>query len=315
LRLLIYGVLIGLVALIVADTNLGRPITSQQRQCIYRAARYMEARGFKNDSQVALRIANSNHFRSSRFFRNVMTVAEARGGSFGFYAYTPIFSRTRIFLGGSFWDAGEIGRSSIILHELAHIRWHRERFWRGIPRHADEAQAYRRQYQTYRAIGLIPYGSDSMVFWDMMIGIKDYLLPEHPDYSRHADVRWALRQLDDEGTPVAATAIAVLYIAIATILLVGGDRLGSRIACAAFKRCAIPPLLHISEWIVVPIALLAPMIVILGCLAVAATANKANPVQTLANDLELILLAAFFLTGLVGGFLVQARRAKSMFPR
>jgi len=51
------------------------------------------------------------------------------------------------------------------------------------------------------------------------------------------------------------------------------------------------------------------MIVILGCLAVAAGANKAHPVQTLANDVELILLVAFFLTGFVGGFLVQARRA------
>ena len=38
-------------------------------------------------------------------------------------------------------------------------------------------------------------------------------------------------------------------------------------------------------------------------------ARKANPVQVLANNLELILLAAFLLTGLVGGFLAQARRS------
>lgn len=85
--------------------------------------------------------------------------------------------------------------------------------------------------------------------------------------------------------------------------------MGSKIACAAFKRCRIPPLLHISEWIVVPIALLVPMIILIGFLTVVLAANKVNPMQVLANDLELILLAAFLLTGLVGGFLVHARRA------
>ena len=69
------------------------------------------------------------------------------------------------------------------------------------------------------------------------------------------------------------------------------------------------PSLFPQRWIVVPIALLVPMIILIGFLTVVLAANKVNPMQVLANDLELILLAAFLLTGLVAGFLVHARRA------
>ena len=306
MRILVYGMLTTLVMLLLADTNLGRPVTADQRQSIYEAIRYMRSKGSESESELALRIANSNHFRSSRFFGSVAAVGEARGGNFGYYAYTPLLSRSRVFLGSTFWDAETIGHSSIIMHEIAHVRWHRDRFFRGIPRHADEAHACTRQYVTYRALGLTPYGPDSMVFWDMMIGITYYLLPEHPEYARHADVRWAMRQLDEQEKPLAGAAIALLYVAIAAFLLVGGDRLGSRIGCAVLKRCTIPSLLHLGEWIIVPIALLLPIIIILGLLAV--VLGRSNPTQVLANNLELILLAAFFLTGVLGGFLMQARQ-------
>lgn len=308
MRLLVYGMLAALVILLLADTNLGRPISAKQRQSAYQAIRYMKSKGFERDSELALRLANANHIRYSRFYVGLTSLGDARGGSFGYYAYTPLLSRSRVFVGSTFWDAGDVGHASILVHELSHIRWHRGRFLRGIPRHADEAQAYLRQYDTYRTLGLTPYGTDSTVFWDMMIGIKYYVLPMQPQYAKNDDIRWALRQLDDEGKPLAGVFVAILYIVIAGILLLGGDRLGSRIACAVLKRCRIPSLLHLGEWIIVPIALLIPIIVILTIMMILLGASKANAVQVLANNLELMLLAAFLLTGIVGGFLVQARR-------
>lgn len=308
MRFLIYTMLIGLVALILADTDYGRPIIPHERQLVYQAIRHMDSKGFGQDAEIALKITNSSHFRYSRFLSNATALFRARGANFGYYAYTPLFSRSRVFVGQSFWEVGDVGQSSIISHELAHIRRHRERFLRGFPRHADEAQAYQRQYETYRALGLKPYGPDAPVYWDMMIGIQTYLLPEHPEYAKRSDIRWAMGQLDQEEKPFAGIAIALLYVAIAAILLVGGDRLGSRIACGVLKRCSIPSLLHLGEWVVVPVALLLPVIILLGFVTVVLEANKADPVQVLANNLEMILLAAFFLTGIVGGFLVQARR-------
>lgn len=161
MRLLTYTMLIGLVGLILADTDYGRPITPHERQLVYQAIRHMDSKGFGQDAEIALKITNSSHFRYSRFLSNATALFRARGANFGYYAYTPLFSRTRVFVGQSFWEVGDIGQSSIISHELAHIRRHRERFLRGFPRHTDEAQAYQSQYETYHALGLKPYGPDA----------------------------------------------------------------------------------------------------------------------------------------------------------
>jgi len=107
---------------------------------------------------------------------------------------------------------------------------------------------------------------------------------------------------------MADAAIIVTYIALAALLLAGGDRLGSYAACILLRRCRRPPLLCLPMWLHVPIALLIPGLALAGVLTTAAV-HRPNALEVIADNLELMLLAAFFLTGLMGGFLCSSRRS------
>ena len=306
-RLLIYGTLVVLTSLVLLDTNLGRPLSDAQRRSIVSTVKYLDSHNLQDEARVASRIAGSNGFRTSRFFANFTALLNAKGSGFAYYAYTPVFSRSAIFLSNDFWDCGDAGRASIIVHELAHIARHRDRVLRGIPRGADEAEAYRRQYQAYRTLGLSPNGDDSSVYWDMMSGVKAYVIPADPQYLKKADVRSALPTLSQEDArPARDTAVILVYLLAALLLLAGGDRLGSYIACAGFGRCRTTPLLHLGPWLL-PLALLIPAVIFLGFIAVLMRTHGQDAIQTLADNLEAMVLAIFLLTGLLGGFCSHTR--------
>lgn len=192
MRVLIYGTLALLAALVLVDVNLGHPVTDKQSEMILASIRHVQASHLPRDYRVLLSISKSDNYRQSRLL--ALFLAEADPES-GFYAYTPVLSRSRIFVGAPFWELGEVGQSSILVHEGAHITAHRRQFTRGFRRFSDEEQAYLHQYRTYRELKLTPTGDDSIVFWDMMIGIQKYVLPKHPDLTRRQDIRYALSMM------------------------------------------------------------------------------------------------------------------------
>lgn len=102
------------------------------------------------------------------------------------------------------------------------------------------------------------------------------------------------------------TIIVLAYIGIATLLVFAGDRVGWRIACISTSRCR-GPLPRIPGWMAVPVAVLIPVLVLIG-VVVAAFVGSRHPMEVVADNLELLLLAAFFITGILGGFLTHIRR-------
>lgn len=308
-RLLIYGTLVVLTSLVLLDTNLGHPLTDTQRRSISGAVEYLNRQNLHDEARAASRIARSNGFRTSRFFANFTALLDARGSGFAYYAYTPVFSRSRIFLSDNFWDCGDAGRASILVHELAHIARHKRCALRGMSRRTDEVEAYGRQHRACRAIGLSADGDDSAVYWDMMRGVKLYVCSADPRYLKRADVRSALPTLcQEDAPPTRDTAVILLYLVAALMLLAVGDRLGAHIACARFGRCRNAPLLHLGPWLL-PLALLIPAIIFLAFIAVLMRTHGQNAIQTLADNLETVILAIFLLTGLLGGFCSHTRHS------
>jgi len=197
MRVLIYGTLAVLAALLVTDTNIGMLLQEDQQWAVRATINHLSSKKMTSDADLAARIADSGGFRESRVYGYVVQFAEARRLDFSFYAYTPLLSGSKVFIGGSFWDVGTIGRSSVLIHELAHITRHKNRLLGGFPRSADEAQAYRRQYLTYSSVELSP-SADGVVYWNMMIGIHAYVLPAYPEYRDRPDIRSAMRGLEIE---------------------------------------------------------------------------------------------------------------------
>lgn len=189
MRVMVYGILGFIASLILVDTNIGRPISHSRSMLVEQSIAYIEKRHFASDARELRGILRSHGLRESWLISAVLERGEPSSQEVSYYAYTPILSRSAIFLGGNFWRVGVIGRSSVLLHELTHIRYHRSRLLRGFPRSDDEAHAYLRQYKTYRALGLQSSGEDGVVYWDMMIGVRRYALPRYPAYAKRRDIQ------------------------------------------------------------------------------------------------------------------------------
>jgi len=182
-------------SVLLIDTTYGTRISPDEEALIIRAANYLESKHLTTDSKTIRRMVAEKNFRESNAYSVFFNRKGYGSTAYSYYAYTPVLSRTKIFIGESFWEVGTVGRSSVLLHELQHIRRHRRRVLRGFPRAPDEAEAYCRQYETHTTIGLPSYGIDGVVYWYMMIGIREYVLPLHPKYANEAEIRNAMRQL------------------------------------------------------------------------------------------------------------------------
>lgn len=196
MRLLIYGTLAVVALILGVDTHLGETLSASQTSDVQQSIDLLYECGLRPDAGLAVSLIETDSFRASRFFNWLSDLSQSQGGSFGFYAYTPVLSRRLVFLGPSFWAQNTEGRASIAVHELAHIRRHRVRSMRGFPRSSDEASAYRYQYHRYPEIGIDSVGVDGEVYWDMMLGIREYVIPERPQYAKREDIARALSVLE-----------------------------------------------------------------------------------------------------------------------
>lgn len=196
MRFLIYGTLLIITIGILIDTNIGVSVDRSEMKQVNEAIGYIKSKRFDSDAALAERLARSGGFRRSRFFAEFFKLTRDGKQGVSYYAYTPILSTTKIFIGENFWDVGKVGHSSVIIHELAHLRRHKRRILRGFPRGEDEAEAYRRQYLTYRRLGLSSTSDDSIVYWDMMIGVQTYVLPIYPEFKNRPDIKAAMYVID-----------------------------------------------------------------------------------------------------------------------
>lgn len=195
MRCRIYCIFSILAAILIVDTNLGWPISAYDSGILLKTADYLQERHFTSEADTIRKIVRSNGFRESPIYSSIFKLRVHGDHSYSYYAYTPSLSRKRIFLGDNFWQAGKVGRGSILLHELQHLRRHDRRFLRGIPYAADEAEAYCTQYATHKAVGLEADGKDSVVYWDMMIGIQEYVVEGDEANPKSHEIRNALRTL------------------------------------------------------------------------------------------------------------------------
>lgn len=194
MRPFIYTLLAIVATAVIVDTYFGESVRREQQVMVSDAIALIRSRGLVSDARLLEEIQSAGKFRSSWVLNRIARFSRESDGDFGFHAFTPVLSRTRIFLGQDFCSIGPEARASILVHEAQHIRRHQRRFLRGIPREEDESEAYYHQYKTYPLLGLHEECS-SQVYWDMMIGIQQFVVPRKPDIAKRLDVRRASKYL------------------------------------------------------------------------------------------------------------------------
>jgi hypothetical protein len=89
---------------------------------------------------------------------------------------------------------------------------------------------------------------------------------------------------------------------LAALVLLGGDGLGVCAARWVGKKCTASPRYYLPMWITYSVAVLIPGAVISGILGILLNIHSRTALETLANNMEMLILAAFSVTGFCGGF-------------
>lgn len=99
----------------------------------------------------------------------------------------------------------------------------------------------------------------------------------------------------------------LLYIAMAVLAVLSGDRAGSLVCSSLRRRCGRTPLLHLPAWMRVGIGLAIPVIGMSGIVWGTAGIYGKRSFWMLTHHSEIIALCGFFTVGVltsifVGGF-------------
>lgn len=104
--------------------------------------------------------------------------------------------------------------------------------------------------------------------------------------------------------------VIISYLAMVASALIIGDRLGTFAACRLLARLGRERVLEMPRWLSVPVSISIPGAVMAIVLGITLTTNDTRGVEVLTGNLEIALIASFFITGVIGGFLSSAGRQK-----
>lgn len=99
----------------------------------------------------------------------------------------------------------------------------------------------------------------------------------------------------------------ILIIAIAITLYIG-DRLGSVFAARLARKRNGHQASELPCWLNAAISLLIPTLVLAGLFGPYALSHDRNAFEHMVDNMESLLIAAFFITGVVGGFMSGLRK-------
>lgn len=104
-------------------------------------------------------------------------------------------------------------------------------------------------------------------------------------------------------------AVFVAYLAFLILVLIVGDILGCRLrmalSCRRFTRCTLPSL---PKALSVSFVLLLPGLIFIMAFVIAWNLIFDRNIETMIDNLELIIPVVFFVTGLLGGIIAGGNK-------
>lgn len=100
----------------------------------------------------------------------------------------------------------------------------------------------------------------------------------------------------------------LIYTLIVFLLLAVGDRIGMFGRRLISYRHTQSPLPHLPNWAHFFIYLLTPFAVLAGILGLSFDFQSRNALEMLADNIDVAIIGAFFVTGLLGGFFAGTKK-------
>ena len=166
---------------------MGQPLTSDQQKLVDDAVARMQAVGLVDDARLAKDLLAKKIWKAATVDDQYLKDSEKAG--FTPYAYTLSDGKqpSAIVLGPRYFtEATPNGRSALMIHELGHYRAY------VATGKSDETDGYKVEYDTHAKLGLTE--SDGLVYFSMLDGVEEYVVPKFPVYKTYADVKAYMNQ-------------------------------------------------------------------------------------------------------------------------
>lgn len=166
---------------------IGQPLAADQEKAVEDAAKLMASRGLADDAVLTNQLLAKGIWKAARPDDPYMKASEKSGDTP--YAYTLSDGKhpSAIVLASRFFtEATPTGRAAVMVHELGHYRAY------VATGKSDETDGYKAEYDKHAKLGLTQ--DDGLVYFSMLDGVQEYVVPKYPAYKNYPDVKQYMTQ-------------------------------------------------------------------------------------------------------------------------
>ena len=163
-------------------TVVGQPLASDQLASVQSALDTMKSVGLSDDSKLGSELLSKHILKAATSDDVYFKQSEKEGNTP--YAYTLSDGKqpSAIVLAPRFFsEATPTGRAALLIHEFGHYRAY------VATGKSDEVDGYKVEYDEHKQLGLTE--ADSLVYFSMLDGIVEYVVPKYPKYKDYPDVK------------------------------------------------------------------------------------------------------------------------------
>lgn len=166
----------------VESSRSDRPLSATEAQQVQTSITIMQKQGLKDDEKLATSLLKTGIWRAATPDDLYMKGAEAQGDTP--FAYTLSDGRhpSAIVLASRFFtDTTDTGRAAIMIHEMGHYRAYEAHG------QSTEYDGYKAEYDKSKQLGLSE--KDGLVYFGMLDGVVEYVVPIDKSYAKQANVK------------------------------------------------------------------------------------------------------------------------------
>jgi hypothetical protein len=146
------------------------------------ALRRIKSRGIIADANLGERLLKQGIWRAASPTDVYINQAEKAGDTPFAYTLSPGKKPIAIVLAGRFFtDATPLGQAALMIHELGHYQAY------VLVGRSDEYDGYKPEYDLHTQLGLTE--KDGLVYFSMLDGVVEYVVPRAPNYATKPDVK------------------------------------------------------------------------------------------------------------------------------
>lgn len=162
-------------------------LTTAQKTTVQSALALMRQRGLSAEAALGTNLLRQGKWRASSSHDAYIAQSERSGDTP--YAYTLAEGKhiEAIVLAPRFFtETTPTGRAALMIHEMGHVRAYQK------SGQSTEYDGYKEEYDTHVQLGLTD--ADGLVYWSMLDGTAEYVVPRDPSDKNRPDVQDYLKK-------------------------------------------------------------------------------------------------------------------------